>query len=91
MLDMYCVKPLDREAVIKAAENAKAVITVEEHSPFGGLGSMVAQVVSENCPRKVINIALPDAPVVTGTSQEVFEYYGMTGEGIAKKAVQALK
>ena len=91
VLDMYCVKPLDREAVIKAAENAKAVITVEEHSPFGGLGSMVAQVVSENCPRKVINIALPDAPVVTGTSQEVFEYYGMTGEGIAKKAVQALK
>ena len=91
VLDMYCVKPLDRAAVIKAAENAKAVITVEEHSPFGGLGSMVAQVVSENCPRKVINIALPDAPVVTGTSQEVFEYYGMTGEGIAKKAVQALK
>ena len=91
VLDMYCVKPLDREAVIKAAENAKAVITVEEHSPFGGLGSMVAQVVSENCPRKVINIALPDAPVVTGTSQEVFEYYGMTGEGIAKKAAQALK
>ena len=91
VLDMYCVKPLDRAAVIKAAENAKAVITVEEHSPFGGLGSMVAQVVSENCPRKVVNIALPDAPVVTGTSQEVFEYYGMTGEGIAKKAVQALK
>ena len=52
------------EAVIKAAENVKAVITVEEHSPFGGLGSMVAQVVSENCPRKVINIALPDAPAV---------------------------
>ncbi len=91
VLDMYCVKPLDRAAVIKAAENAKAVITVEEHSPFGGLGSMVAQVVSENCPRKVINIALPDAPVVTGTSQEVFEYYGMTGEGIAQKAAQALK
>ena len=43
VLDMYCVKPLDKAAVIKAAQNAKAVITVEEHSPFGGLGSMVAQ------------------------------------------------
>lgn len=86
VLDMYCVKPLDEAAVIKAAENAKAVITVEEHAPFGGLGSMVAQVVSRECPRKVINLALPDAPVITGTSREVFDYYGLNAEGIAKKA-----
>lgn len=86
VLDMYCVKPLDEAAVIKAAENAKAVITVEEHAPFGGLGSMVAQVVSRECPRKVINLALPDAPVITGTSREVFDYYGLNEEGIAKKA-----
>lgn len=91
VLDMYCVKPLDQDAVIRAAGNAKVVLTVEEHSPFGGLGSMVAQVVSKNCPKKVINIALPDAPVVTGTSQEVFAHYGMTGEGIAKKAKEALQ
>ena len=90
VLDMYCVKPLDKAAVIKAAQNAKAVITVEEHSPFGGLGSMVAQVVGENCPKKIVNIALPDAPVVTGTSSEVFEHYGMTGEGIAKKVMEAI-
>ena len=90
VVDMYCVKPLDREAILKAAGNVKAVLTVEEHSPFGGLGSMVAQVVGENCPKKVVNISLPDAPVVTGTSAEVFEYYGMTGEGIAKKAKEAL-
>lgn len=44
VVDMYCVKPLDEAAVIKAAENAKAVITVEEHAPYGGLGSMVSQV-----------------------------------------------
>lgn len=90
-LDMYCVKPLDSEAVIKAAEQAKVVVTVEEHAPFGGLGSMVAQVVSANCPRKVVNIALPDAPVITGTSKEVFDYYGMNAEGIAKTVKEALK
>jgi transketolase len=90
VLDMYCLKPLDREAVIKAAQNAKVVITVEEHSPYGGLGSMVAQVVGESCPKKVLNLALPDAPVITGTSQEVFAYYGLTGEGIAKKAEEIL-
>lgn len=90
VLDMYCVKPLDTEAIIKAAENAKAVVTAEEHAPFGGLGSMVAQVVGANCPKKVINVALPDAPVITGTSKEVYDYYGMTAEGIAAKAKEAL-
>ncbi|MGN1025029.1 MAG: transketolase family protein [Faecousia sp.] len=91
VLDMYCVKPLDRDAVIAAASNAKVVITVEEHAPFGGLGSMVAQVVSENCPRKVAVMALPDAPVITGTSGEVFRYYGLDAEGIAAKARELLK
>lgn len=62
-----------------------------EHSPFGGLGAMVSQVVGENCPRKVMNMTLPDAPVITGTSSEVFGYYGLTAEGIAKKAEELLK
>ena len=90
VLDMYCIKPLDKASVIEAAENAKAVITVEEHSPIGGLGSMVAQVVSENCPKKCITMALPDAPVITGTSKEVFAYYQLTGEGIAQTCEDAL-
>ena len=88
VVDMYCVKPLDTEAIVKAATNAKAVITVEEHAPFGGLGSMVSQVVGSECPKKVVNIALPDAPVITGTSKEVFSHYEMTAEGIAKKALE---
>lgn len=84
VLDMYCVKPLDQAAVIRAAEKARLVVTVEEHAPFGGLGSMVAQVVGAHCPRRVINLSLPDSPVVTGTSQEVFDTYGLNAEGIAE-------
>lgn len=91
VVDMYCVKPLDKDAIVKAASNAKVVVTAEEHAPFGGLGSMVSQVVGAECPRKVLNIALPDAPVVSGTSQEVFDYYGMNAEGIAKTVKDALK
>lgn len=91
VVDMYCVKPLDKAAIIKAAENAKAVITVEEHAPFGGLGSMVSQVVGSECPRRVINMSLPDEPVITGTSKEVFDYYGLNAEGIAKKAAELVK
>lgn len=52
VVDMYCVKPLDVETVIQAASGAKAVITVEEHAPYGGLGSMVSQVVAGECPKK---------------------------------------
>ena len=91
VLDMYCVKPIDREAVLKAAGNAKAIITVEEHSPYGGLGSMVSQIVAEIGGVKVKNLTLPDAPVITGTSQEVFDYYGLNAKGIAAAAKEVLQ
>lgn len=90
VLDMYCVKPLDKEAIVKAAQNANAVVTVEEHAPFGGLGSMVSQAVGSECPKKVINMALPDAPVITGNSKEVFDHYGLTAEGIVEKVKEIL-
>ena len=81
---MYCVKPLDKEAIVKAASNAKVVVTAEEHAPFGGLGSMVSQVVGAECPRKVLNIALPDAPVVSGTSQGALFGQGCIEKGMVK-------
>lgn len=90
VLDMYCVKPIDKEAVIKAAVHAKAVITIEEHVYLGGLGAMVSQIVSSECPKKVINLALPDSPVVAGKSQEVFDYYGLNTEGIIKTAMELM-
>ena len=88
---MYCIKPLDKETIVKTASHSKAVVTVEEHAPFGGLGSMVSQVVGSECPRKVVNMSLPDEPVITGSSREVFDYYGLNAEGIARKAAEALK
>ena len=83
VLDMYCVKPLDTESLLKNAEGKKVIVTVEEHSPFGGLGSMVSQVIAANDPKRVINLSLPDAPVITGNSKQVFDYYGLNPEGIA--------
>ena len=81
---------LDKAAVTEAAQNADIVVTVEEHSPHGGLGSMVAQVVGECCPKRVKCLSLPDAPVITGTSAEVFAHYGLTGQGIAKTVKELL-
>lgn len=86
VLDMYCIKPLDEATLLAQASGAKMVLTVEEHAPFGGLGSMVSQVIARECPKRVVNLALPDAPVITGTSREVFDYYGLNAAGIAKTA-----
>ena len=52
---------------------------------------MVSQIVAKNCPKRVVNLALPDAPVITGTSKEVFDYYGLNAEGICKAALELLQ
>lgn len=90
VIDMYCLKPLDKEAVLKAAKETKAILTVEEHSPYGGLGSMVAQLMATEHPTKVCNLTLPDAPVVTGNTAEIFHHYGLDAEGIAKAVREML-
>lgn len=89
VVDMYCVKPLDREAVLKAAATGR-ILTVEEHVAIGGLGSMVAQLVAQEAPCKMKCLTLPDSPVITGTSKEVFHYYGLDDEGIVKAARELL-
>ena len=91
VLDMYCVKPLDREAVEKAARETKAIVTVEEHSLLGGMGSMVSQVVGETCPVKVKNLGLPDEPAIAGKSSEVFRHYGLDAQGIAQAVREVLE
>ena len=90
VINMHTIKPIDADLIVKSATKTGHVVTVEEHSPFGGLGSMVAQVVGEHCPRPVKCLSLPDAPVITGTSPEVFAHYGLTGEGIAKTVAEFL-
>ncbi|WP_027406434.1 transketolase family protein [Anaerovibrio sp. RM50] len=90
VLDMYCVKPIDKDAIIKAAKETKLIVTVEEHTMYGGMGSMVAQITSANAPVKVVNLTLPDAPVVTGKSREIFKYYGLDAEGIVKTVTEQL-
>lgn len=91
VVDAYRVKPLNESMIIRAASKVKAVLTVEEHSPYGGLGSMVAQTVSANCPKRVINLSLPDEHIVAGTAEEAFACYGLTAEGIAKRAKECLQ
>lgn len=91
VLNMHTLKPLDEEAVMKAAKETGHIITIEEHSIYGGLGAAVAQVVVENCPVPVKMIAIPDEPAIPGKSEEVFEYYGLSVSNILKIAFKMLK
>ena len=84
VLDMYCVKPLDTQAILAAAKETKAIVTLEEHSIIGGLGSLVCQTIAEHCPCPVKCMALPDCAPIAGVSQEVFRYYGLEKENVAK-------
>lgn len=90
VLDMYCIKPLDTEAVLAAAKETKAIIVIEEHVAIGGLGSMVSQLLSAVNPAKVISMCLPDEPVIAGKSPEVFAYYGLTAENLVKTCRELL-
>lgn len=90
VLDMAFVKPCDEEAIRKAAVDTGRIITVEEHSRFGGLGAMVAEVLAEHpVPMKILGI--PDEDVVHGTSREIFAHYGIDADGIVKTALDFLK
>lgn len=90
VLDMYCLKPIDREAVAKAARETRGIVTIEEHTAFGGLGSMVSQIVCAEHPVRVKSLTLPDEPVITGKSQQVFDYYGLNADGIVKAAMELI-
>ena len=90
VLDLSWIKPFDRDAVLKAARETGRIITVEEHSRFGGLGALVAETVSEN-PVPVRILGIPDENVVHGSSPEIFHYYGLDAEGIVKTALDFVK
>jgi len=90
VLDMYCIKPIDTDAIISAAKETKAIITIEEHVAIGGMGSMVSQLVGSVNPIPVINMTLPDSPVISGKSQEVFDHYGLNAVGIEKIALELM-
>ena len=90
VLNMHTLKPLDEASIIKAAKETNHIITVEEHSIYGGLGSAVSQVVVENHPVPMKVVAIPDEPAIPGKSEEVFEYYGLSADRISTIALEML-
>ena len=90
VLDFHTIKPLDTEAVLAAARETGCIVTSEEHSVIGGLGSAVASVCVENCPVPVVRHGVMDEFGRSGKALEVLEAYGLTAEVMVEKAMQAL-
>ena len=86
VLDLCCLKPADEEAIAQAARDTGAIVTVEEHSIFGGLGELVAHVTARECPVPVDIMGFPDEEYKVGKNSELFAYYGLTPENIAARA-----
>ena len=86
VLDMATIKPLDNDAVIKAAEETGAIMTIEDHTIFGGLGSAVAEVVVENCPVPMRRIGIQDRFGESGDPELLYRDHGMDVESIVAKA-----
>jgi len=85
VLDFHTIKPLDTELLEKAAKETGAIVTTEEHSVIGGLGSAVAEFVAEHCPVPVVRHGVNDQFGRSGKAEEVLTAYGLTAEGIAEK------
>lgn len=87
VIDVHSIKPIDQELIVKHAKSAGCVVTAEEHNIFGGFGSAVAEVVSENYPVPVRRIGVNDTFGESGEAPELFEKYGLTPDKIAEAAV----
>lgn len=91
VINIHTIKPIDRDILVKAAKETGAVVTVEEHSVIGGLGSAVCEVLSEECPVPVIRMGTQDTFGKSGTVPALLEEYGLTPAHIAATAEKVLK
>jgi len=84
VINLHTIKPIDRELILKSAQETGAIVTAEEHSIVGGLGGAVAEVLSENQPTPLVRVGLRDMFAESGRPYELLEKYGMTAADIVR-------
>lgn len=91
VVNLHTIKPIDEELVVKAASETGKVVTVEEHSVIGGLGSAVCDVLSAKAPTKVMKIGINDTYGESGPAKDLVKKYGLDGDSIAEKVKAFVK
>ena len=89
VVDMHTIKPIDKELIISCAKNTGAIVTVEEHSVYGGLGSAVAEVLAEECPAPIEIIGATEF-AESGDYEQLLEKYGYSAKSISEKCKKAI-
>ena len=90
VLDIHTVKPLDNELVLRYAAKTGAVVTAEEHTVIGGLGDAVASLLAQNGGAKLRKLGVEDVFGTSAPAGVLLEYFGLTADGIAAKALEVL-
>jgi len=88
VVDIYSIKPIDKETVIKCAKETDKLITIEDHSIIGGIGTAICEVLAEEYPKKVIRIGVNDKFGKSGSVKELMNMYGITKEHIVEEVVK---
>ena len=90
IINIATIKPLDKEIVLKAAKETGAIVTAEEHSVVGGLGSAVSEYLSEVCPTPVLKVGVQDTFGMSGPAAELLDKFGLRAKDIAEMAKKAI-
>lgn len=90
IINIHTIKPIDKELLIKAAKETGAIVTAEEHSVIGGLGSAVAEVVTEECPVPILKVGIKDTFGESGKPNELLKVYGLTTQVIVEYSKRAI-
>lgn len=90
VIDMHTLHPFDEEAILRLAETTGRIVTVEEHSVYGGLGATVAQITATHKPTPMRTLGIPDENAVAGASPDVFKHYGLDAQGICRAVRELL-
>lgn len=90
VINIHTIKPIDSNLLIEAAKETGAIVTVEEHSVIGGLGSAVSEVISETYPTPVLKVGVKDVFGESGKPEELLKGYGLTSDEVVKKVKEAI-
>lgn len=87
VVDLYSIKPVDKEAIIKCAKETDKLISIEDHSVIGGIGSIISNVLTEEYPKKIVKLGVQDKFGKSGKPDKLYEIYGITSNDIIKNFI----
>ena len=91
VVDIHTIKPIDKEMIIQSAKETKKLISIEDHNVIGGLGSAIAEVLTENYPANLLRLGIKDTFGKSGKSKELMEYFGITSQNIIEEFIKERK